>query len=429
MGAIIPSVVQFLLRRFFSKLLINKEEGRALRSSIIGMSLGLIPLITVMVVADGMINGIVDRFKETLTYHLQIQPFGIIDINEFETQTQEIRNLEGVKGAWIEKQGFGLAYSGQRRTGISIRGIDPSFLEDQGWQNYVVYIQGKNQDLGEREVQLGQEVAQKLWVSVGDEIKILTTRRTDGRQLLPRITTLRVSAILSSGYQELDRLWALIPLDQAQIALPTEDYLPFIGVKVKEGVNFTAVADSIRKIIPPTWRLRSWYEINRNQYQNYQSTRAILMIIMSMILMVSAVNIASSLIMTYLERRKEVAILKSIGMSPANIQLYFGLLGLMASAMGTILGVVLGLLVAININEIFHFIEQFLSMLSSVISGRPETIKLLDPAYYLQVIPINLSIENLMLISFLSLIFGTIASWLPASRASKTRPLSIIRKI
>ncbi len=429
MGALIDPVVFFLIKRFFVRIFWKSHEGKALRYSIFGMSLGLIPLITVLVVSDGMIGGIVDRFKETLTYHIQIQPFGLFDIDDFNTIREKLKLLSGVRGVWVEKQGFGLAYSGQRRTGITIRGVEPDFLTSEGWLRYIHYLKGSPTFSSDREVQLGQEVARKLGVEIGDEIKILTARRGAARQLLPPIVTLKVSAIISSGYQELDRLWVLMPFGQTENILPLTDYIPVIGVSLEDKVAETEILPRIQETVPFGWRVKPWYDINRNQYQNYQSTRAILLVIMSMILIVSSVNIASSLLMTYLERRKEIAILKSLGLSPYQIQLYFGLLGVISAVLGTFMGIVLGLLTAININNIISFLESTITAVTNFLTNEAVSFKILDPAFYLETIPVNLSWDTLLLISSLSLLFGLISSWFPALKASKAKPLSIIRKI
>lgn len=429
MGALIDPVVLFLVKRFFSRLFLKSDEGKALRFSIFGMSLGLIPMITVLVVSDGMINGIVDRFKETLTYHIQVQPWGMYDVDEFSNISESIKKLPGVNGVFTEKQGFALAYSGQRRTGVTVRGVDPRFMQSSGWLRYVQYLEGQPDFSDNRTVQLGQEVARKLGVGMGDELKIMTSRRGVGRQILPPIITVRVGAVISSGYQELDRLWVLMPFDETQTILPSVDYTPIIGISLDSGVSEERIRNDIQQIVPFGWRVRPWYEINRNQYQNYQSTRAILLVIMSMILIVSSVNIASSLLMTYLERRKEIAILKSLGASPHQIQLYFGLLGVISSVIGTFLGITFGLLTAININNVIKYLEDAITSITGFFSVEGTSFKILDPAFYLETIPVNLSWETLLLISALSLIFGLVSSWFPALKASRSKPLTIIRKI
>lgn len=429
MATLIPPVVGFLVRRFLWRSLLDREAGRALRSSILGMSLGLVPMITVLVVSDGMIEGIVGRFKETVTYHIQVQPLGLFDPGELPALAERIRGLEGVEGAWIETQGFALAYSGARRTGVTVRGLESEFLASAGWSRYVRYIEGTPAFSDQPEAQLGEEAARRLGVRVGDEIKLLTARRVEGRRLLPRITPLRVSAIVTSGYQEVDRLWLLMPVERTHLALPLEDYPPFLGIKVRPGHSEERIAQDIAALLPFGWRVRPWFEINRNQYQNYQSTRAILLVIMSMILIVSSFNIASSLLMTYLERRKEVAILKSIGLSPSAVELYFGLLGLVSSAIGTFLGIALGVLTAINVNHLIHSVEGAVQLLERTFLGAESGFKVLDPAFYLQTIPIRLSWETLFLIALLSVSLGLAAAWFPARKAARLKPLTIIRKI
>jgi len=424
----------YLVSKFFNNVIKGREESRALRGSILGMALGLVPLLTVIVVADGMIDGITARYRETLSYHLQAHPFGLSAPEDIGQIKATLAGIEGISGSFEERQGFGLAYAGSKRTGVTLRGLDDALLNDPGWKSYINFSSGGPNFHHDREVLLGEEVARKLGVSVGDDIKILTTRRAEGRSFLPKITTLQVGGIFSTGYQDLDRLWVLIPIEAAKRLLPEGDYFSIIGIKIEDLTQLTEKSWEIQEKILVGWRVKTWFEINRNQYQNYQTTRALLMIIMSMILLVSAVSISSSLLMTYLERRKELAILKSLGFSPSFIHRYFALLGFFSGLIGTTLGIFLGTLTAVNINGIIRGIESFLTWATSAIAlltGQPAdpNFKLLSDAYYLETIPINLDLSTMFLVALLSLLFSVTASWIPALQASKLKPLSILRKI
>ena len=155
---------------------------------------------------------------------------------------------------------------------------------------------------------------------------------------------------------------------------------------------------------------------------------------MFLIVLVASANISSAIVMLIMERRKEIAILKAVGTYPSSVTLAFSFAGFLTSLGGIILGMPLGILAALNINGIFAFIENLLNSMQKFFysfrgGALPLDIHILDPAYYLQNIPIVINFKELYIIAAAMLLLSVIVCIIPAMRASREKPIEIMRKI
>ena len=157
--------------------------------------------------------------------------------------------------------------------------------------------------------------------------------------------------------------------------------------------------------------------------------------VMMLIVLVASVNISSAIIMLVMERKKEIAILKSIGAKPKGITFAFLLTGMACGLGGICIGLPIGLLCSLKANEILHFIEnivnyvaKFIYLLQGVPVSEISTIKLMDPAYYLAEIPINIPVGSISLILVATILLSLIVSIIPSVKAGKEKPLDILRK-
>jgi len=189
--------------------------------------------------------------------------------------------------------------------------------------------------------------------------------------------------------------------------------------------------------LAPDFRIYSWFELERAQYMSFTTTRYLLMFIMTLILCVASVIISSTLVMLQIEKREEIAILKSLGMSPGEVSRVFLGLGFVIGCIGTFLGMSAGLAVSVSINEIISFIEYALNLFAS--AGRSlfsfaagpttaEPIRLFNPQFYLEYIPIRIDFMETALTACFSLFVTFLASYIPSRGAGGTKPLEVLRK-
>jgi lipoprotein-releasing system permease protein len=403
------------------------EGGRYLRGAAAGIAVSLIPIIVTLIVADGMIRGIIDRYMELGTGHLQV--FSIMGNDKIESAARKIREIDGVRGAWLETRGMGVLVGKKGKTGASIRAMEPSFWEDPGSLKYLKIIDGTARLETDRQMLLGENLAASIGAQTGDTVRLMTILEGKDGKNMPRVTAFTVSGIVSSGYHELDALWCIITDAGGRRILPPETSSSSIIVKISDPFNRTDAMvwpvysnlDSGFSVYVYTWK-----DLMRSQYSSYESTRQILLLIMALIVIVAAVNVSSATSMLVIERQRDIAVLKVTGAGVKGITDIFLWGSFLTGLCGALIGISAGLLLGNFINPIIRSLEKVLSFFSSLAGG--SEVKILDPGFYLETIPIIIDWQAVFLIGFFTVLCSVLASWLPAARGGKLKPMELLRK-
>jgi lipoprotein-releasing system permease protein len=396
-----------------------------LRGAATGIALSLVPIIVTLIVADGMIWGITDRYLELGTGHIQVYNFR--NTSKLDAVAPLIGAIEGVRGVWAEQHGLGVLVGKQGKTGASIRALEPSFWEDPGSRAYLLTVAGEARIASEEDLLLGEALARSLKADIGDTVRLMTVRLDAAGRTIPRMSPFRVRGIISSGYRELDALWCIISYEAGKRILSPDLSSTYLMVKVQDPYRKAdAMAPFLNDLLGREYRVYTWKELQQAQYRSYESTRQLLLFIMALIVLVAAVNVSSATSMLVIERQRDIAVLKSAGASPAATSGIFLWGSLLTGLTGGSIGIGLGLLLGANINGIIHGLEGILSVFSQVFHKEP--VKILDPGYYLESIPIIIDWTAVALIGVFTVLSSIFASWIPARRAGKLRPLEILRK-
>ncbi|HSV57105.1 MAG TPA: ABC transporter permease [Magnetospirillaceae bacterium] len=414
---------------------------RTLSGAVLSVAISMVPLLVTLVVADGMIQGITSRYVELSSYHIQCIPFAGQGEAGIADALNTIRRVPGVRGAWAETLAVGVAFSRGARSGAVVRAIDPDFLADPGTRAYLSVLEGEPALSGPNDVLLGSELARELEVRPGGTVNLLSVRSRRDGSVIPRVTVFRVKGVVSSGYRDLDSRWFLVPRETAGRFIAPDVSRTVLGVKVDDPFDsLEPVLDGLRAVLPQGWGIVPWMETERNLYRSLRTTRYLLLLIMGLTVVVAAVNISSALVTLVIERAGEIAILKGLGASPADIGKVFVAGGLLMGLAGSTLGLVLGVLAAVHINELIAGIEIGLSVLAAAVNflagpfvaqGReifPATFRILNPDYYLEHIPVVLDYQALAAVFCSALILSCLASVLPARKAAALPPLEILRR-
>ncbi|MDR3130145.1 MAG: ABC transporter permease [Treponema sp.] len=405
-----------------------REGGRYLRGAAAGIALSLVPIIVTMIVADGMIRGITDRYLELGTGHIRIYDYR--DIGERGEDGQDkIAGFPGIRGVWTERQGLGVVMSGKggAKAGATIRAVDPSFWTDEGSRRFLKTIAGSAELSGGGEVLLGEELARIAGAAAGDTVYIMSVRVAPGGRNIPRTLPFIVRGIVSSGYRELDALWCIMDYESGLALLAPELSQTFITAKIAEPYrNAGETALLVNRALGSGYRVYTWKDIQRAQYSSYESTRQLLLFIMALIVLVAAVNVSSATSMLVIERQRDIAVLKAAGASPSAVSRIFLWASFLTGFCGAVPGIAAGLLIGRFINPIIHGIEKFLNFFSGLFSAAP--VRILDPGYYLEVIPIIIDSKAVFLIGFFTVLCSVLAAWMPSRRAGKIRPLELLRR-
>jgi lipoprotein-releasing system permease protein len=434
--------VTFLAARFLGA---RRRGGRGrLIGAIVGVALSMVPLVVVQQVAEGMIGGIAERFIETGSYHLQAVARRTPDPESVSRAIDRIEGVAGVTRAAAERRGFGLLYSDRGRSGVSIRGVSQGWWRDDPRVRDLMEVSAGGFDLsGEEQIVVGAEIASRLQIAPGDEVRMLTVRPVGEGRVLPRVSRFTVAGIVSSGYRDLDRLWVFVPLARAQRIIPDETATDLVGIKVdhpralpnplfNRGLAGVGQRDQRRAMLDTTeqvvsifdagWLVYDWYSAERGRYVSFLTSRNLLSVVMAMIVLVAVVNISSALVLLVVEKEQEIAILRATGVGSRDVAMTFVAAGFFIGVAGAILGAVVGLLAAVNINEILRAIETVLSL----VSGR--AVDVFNPEFYLSTIPVEIQFLPAAGAVFLVLALSVLAAIIPARRAARIPPDRILRR-
>jgi lipoprotein-releasing system permease protein len=401
------------------------EGGRYLRGAAAGIAVSLIPIIVTLIVADGMIRGIIDRYIELGTGHLQV--FNFIDSSDIDVVANKVRETDGVREVWSEQRGMGVLVSGGKRAGVSIRAIEPSFWEDEGSAAYLEVAAGTARMQTDRDMLLGESLAASIGAKVGDTVRLMTIRAAPDGRSIPRVTAFVVSGIVSSGYHELDALWCIITHEGGRRVFSTESISVSLIVKIDDPYTKADVtAWSLYSSLGAGYSVYTWKDLMRSQYSSYESTRQMLLLIMALIVIVAAVNVSSATSMLVIERQRDIAVLKVTGASVKGVTRVFFWFCFLTGLCGAIIGISAGLLLGNFINPLIRSLEKLLSFFTGLFNG--SEVKILDPGFYLETIPITIDWLAVFVIGCFTILCSVAASWIPARRAGKLKPMELLRK-
>lgn len=426
----------------------NTPGKNSLLGAVLCIGISLVPLICVLTISDGMIQGITGRmiglYSQDICIRISPSSGTVKSYEDFKDVCDFVNEMYEVEEIYPEVQTQALVAGEEARMGATVRAMPREvFSEGSDFAQMFSVSEGSMNLSDEKSALIGSKISGDLNLHAGDKIKIISMNRA-GEKIVPKVSTFTVRGVISCGYQELDALWVFIPIESGFRNLSMESSTYIVGVKTED--TFSPELPYLRNRISRSLAsfrddgiercyVYTWNQVNSSQYENFSSTKILLLLIMLLIVLVASVNISSALVMIVMERRKEIAILKSTGGTAEGVGISFLLVGFACGLGGILIGFPLGLLASVNINHIITFIEKFINFFVRffyVLSGSGESfagIHLLDPAYYLQTIPISLPLNEFLVIALGTLLLSLIVSAVPAIKAGKEKPLDTLRKM
>jgi lipoprotein-releasing system permease protein len=401
-----------------------REGGRYLRGAAAGIALSLVPIMVTLIVADGMIKGITDRYLELGTGHIQVYDY----LNTGWEGPPYFPEIPGLRGVWRERSGLAIVMGSAGKAGTTVWAIESSFWADSGSRKFLKVTEGSAELEGDNEVLLGEELARIVGAETGKNVYIMSVQLGASGRNIPRTAPFKVRGIVSSGYRELDALWCILSYPGGGLILDPALSRDCLVLKIDDPYRKAGeTAGIIAGELGPGYGVYTWKDLQRSQYSSYESTRQLLLFIMALIVLVAAVNVSSATGMLVIERRQDIAVLKAAGASPAATSRVFLCAGFLTGLSGVILGSSLGLLIGVFINQLIRGLESVLSFFSSAFHGGE--VRILDSGYYLEEIPIVINWKTVALIGVFTLLCSLAASWFPARRAGKIPPIELLRRI
>ena len=430
--------------KFAKSLIFPKSEKKSIaRKSLFGavlcIGLSIVPLVVVTSVTNGMIDGMTERIIGLSSSHIQayVAPnIGKVkNLENFLEYAKEAGEIRGVKAVYPEIEISAIAAGKSSRSGIEIRAVEKDiFTKNQSFAKLFEVCEGQLSDFinspeGEKRspAVIGKKMAEDLGLHSGDVFRIITTK-SSGARIVPKLTSFTVTAVVSSGYQELDQFWVFIPLEAAYSSLSMESASFHIMMETSDAFSpeLVAIQNRAADFFGRYANVYRWDQIHTAEFENFSSTKVMLVFVMMLIVLVATVNISSAIVMLVMERQKEIAILKSIGAKPRGITFAFLLAALACGAGGLVIGLPVGILLTVYSNQLVQGLESAVNWFSSI--GGGGQVHLMDPAYYLSEIPVEIPVNQVILIAVAVLLLSLLVSYLPSRKAGREKPLDILRK-
>ena len=380
--------------------------------SFIGIMLGVAVLIIVMSVMNGFRSELTQKILG-FNPHISIKPYS----KKVDAQFIDKLQKEFDKNGKVIKSydGEAVILTNGTAKGILIKGIEEKEIQNLSFFKENI-IDGSISDLKEGTIIIGKQLAIELGVVVGDNINIMSSSLvTTPAGSIPKQSSYEIVSVFSSGLYEFDRGVTFLNLqdtisffekeiDDINIDLYLTD--PFKANKFKNNIQDNN----------PGFYVFSWSDINKSFFSALKVERNVMFLILTLIIIVAAFNIISGLTILIKNKTKEIAILRSLGLSQKSIMKSFFFTGFLIGFFATIFGVVLGVVFSIYIEEI----RQFLSVIFKL-EIFPKDV------YFLNEMPSQLTFRSISLISIFSISITTLASLFPSIKVSKIEPIKALK--
>lgn len=407
--------------------------------TLVGVVLGVATLIVVMSVMNGFRTELLGKILGA-NGHFVVQNVEGAGLTDYQDVTTRLETVDGVLYAIPYVEGQALASGTSSATGVAVRGIDEASIRKLTSLRDAAVLGGWDQwDVGQG-VAIGQRLAERLGVTIGDEITIINPNGTMtpfGRT--PAERTLPVNVIFNLGMPEYDSFYIYLPMQEAQVyfklyedrlkpgvAMPgvmaTDEEIDAayerayqatgVEVFVDDPDNIRGMKDKLQAALDRPFAIADWQQRNATFFSALQVERVVMFVILSLIILVAAFNIIASLVMLVKDKGPDIAILRTMGATRSSVLRIFAMTGFAIGLAGTLMGLVLGLVIAIYVEPIRAFVSNLLN------------IPIFPPELFLMAgLPSRIDPSEVVLVVLLSLGLTFLASLYPAWRAAKLDPI------
>ena len=384
-------------------------------ASILGIALGVTALITTLAVMSGFQKEIRDRML-WMAAHATVSGYGE-PLQDWQRAVQVAMGDPRVAGAapYIEKEALISAANNQP---AMVRAVIPA---EEGKVSVLPQkmVQGKLSELtpGSFNIVLGRELALWLGVGVGDDVIVtladFRSTPVGGVQTMKRF---KVSGIFEAGYNEFDKGLAVVNLSDLQRVLRMGEGVTGVRLRLHDMDQAFAVARALALKLKGPYRVSDWSEENANLFRALKMEKTVMAILLSLIIAMGAFNLVSSQVMLVTDKQADIAILRTLGLTPAQVMQVFMVQGSLIGIIGTLTGVLGGIGLTLNLDAILQGIEKIFG-----VQLLPEDV------YYITGLPTDLQASDVLTIACVALMMAFVATLYPAWRAARTAPAEALR--
>ena len=351
-------------------------------------------------------------YKKTLTTDLD-EGF---NFDEIRAIIEDLKDKKNFKAAYPLVKDQVLASNNNFSTGVEVYGIGRSELANIGLVNEPITSEGSVENLNEG-VAIGAQLARKLNISINNTIKLISPNGAKSVfGTIPRVNVYKVKYIFSVGRYDIDSTRVYMPIKDAQVFFNRADKADLIEVILENPFDVDEFKKNIAEELGERYFLWSWKERTASFLDALDLERRVMFIILSLIVLIAAMNIISGLVMLVKNKGRDIGILRSIGLTRSSILRIFFICGSLIGVSGTILGVIIGMLFVTYINEIQWFVEYIIG--SSVWN---EEIR------FLAQVPARLRIEDVVFALSVSLSISFVITIFPARKAANLDPAEALK--
>ncbi len=399
-------------------------------ASVIGIALGIIVLITVLSLMNGYESGMRERYLGMFSHvTLSDADWNLPRWQQRRKQILETKDVIAV-APFIEKQV--MLKEGNKVQATFLQAIIPELEKDISTVNQHMTPANSFKQLkaGEYNIILGETLAKNLDIVIGDSITLLspnkqsfssatTSQSTVELDTSPILKDFTIIATFKVDKQVYDSAYAFIHLDDALELFNMNGDITGLHIQLNDAFKAKeasfAIAD-VQDKYKEEYVISNWKTSNANLFKVIQLQKSMLFLVVLLIIAVAAFNLVSTLIMMVTEKQSDIAILRTMGASPAQIMRIFIVQGSLLGLVGTIVGVTLGLLVASNITDVVHWLEQLFNF--NLLKAEVHEITEIDA---------EINIKDVLLIAFSAISLSILATLFPAWQAAKVPPAEALR--
>lgn len=387
--------------------------------SLLGIAIGVMVLIVTMSVMNGFREELLSKVIG-FNGHMLYQPVGG-KMDDYDTAVAQLKKIENVAKVQPIIEGHALATFGSYSVPALVRGVRGDDLRQMALISDNIEAGSLAEfGKGENDIIIGKRLADKYHLVPGDIVTLVTPRgRITPFGTVPRIASYQVMAIFEVGEYNYDTSYFFMPLHQAQTYFQYGDQVGALEISLTHPDMITAMFPQVEQVtreISQGGRLIDWRALNSSFFNALQLERNVMFIILSFIILVAVFNVISTMIMMVKNKTRDVAILRTMGVSSGSIMRIFFIVGSCIGVLGTILGTLMGLAIACNIQSILDFIERMTGL--SLWEGEVR---------FLSEIPAIVETSEVMTVVTVALGLSFLATLLPAWRAAKVDPVQSLR--